>query len=301
VTAVETAALRCVDQARSLDADPAGTAVHARAVLLVEVPLPWPKDIADHPALAGEVAAVAAGLGARLQGIVPDPARAARGEALVVLHRAGPGGFRSYERHAAVTDAGALAAGVRAVALSTAPEPGCDVLVCGHGSRDRCCGSLGTALHAAAAAGARPGTHVHRTSHLGGHRFAPTAVLLPEGTAWAWLDDALLGAIVDRRVPPAALRDHYRGSLAMPHPALQVAEGAVFAAVGWGWLDQARRGEVVAAEAGRWTVRIVGTIGSWLGVVERTGSAPQPVCGRPLTAATKSDDQLRLVALEEAA
>ncbi len=298
MTAVETAALRCSDQARTLAADPAGTAIRARAVLLVDLPLPWPKDIADHPALAGEVAALAAGLGARLQGVVPDPARAARGEALVVLHRAGQGDFRGYERHAVVTSAGDLAAGVRAVAASTAPEPGLDVLVCGHGSRDRCCGSLGTALHAAA--GAQPGIQIHRTSHLGGHRFAPTAVLLPEGTAWAWLDDALLGAIVDRRVPPAALRAHYRGSLAMPHPAVQVAEGEVFAAVGWGWLDHARRGAVVAAEPDRWTVRIDGAAGSWVGVVVRTGSAPQPVCGRPLSAAAKADDHLRLVALEEA-
>jgi hypothetical protein len=86
----------------------------------------------------------------------------------------------------------------------------------------------------------------------------------------------------------------------MPHPAVQVAEGAVFAAVGWDWLDHARRGTVVAAEPERWTVRIDSTAGSWLGVVERTGSAPQPVCGRPLSAATKDDDHLRLVALEEA-
>jgi hypothetical protein len=299
VTAVETAALRCVDQARGLEADPAGTAVHAPAVLLVEVPLPWPKDVADHPVLAGGVAALAAGLGARLQGMVPGPARAARGEALVVLHRSGDGGFRGYERHSVVAEAGDLAAGVRAVAASTTPEPARDVLVCGHGSRDRCCGSPGTALHASAAAGARPEMQVHRTSHLGGHRFAPTAVVLPEGTAWAWLDDALLGAIVDRRVPPAALLDHYRGSLAMPHPAVQVAEGAVFAAIGWGWLDHARRGEVVAAEPDRWTVRIDGSGASWLGVVERIGSDPQPVCGRPISAATKADDRLRLVALEE--
>jgi hypothetical protein len=86
----------------------------------------------------------------------------------------------------------------------------------------------------------------------------------------------------------------------MPHPAVQVAEGAVFAAVGWGWLDHARRGRVVVAEPDRWTVRIDSTAGSWLGVVERTGSAPQPVCGKPLEDATKADDVLRLVSLEEA-
>jgi hypothetical protein len=310
VTAVDTAALRCTDQAREMAVDPAGTAGHARAVLLVEVPLPWPKDIADHPALATSVSPLAAELGARLQGLVPDPARAAAGEALVVLHRAGPGAFRRYERHAAVVPAADLAAGVRAVAASTTPAPATEVLVCGHGARDRCCGSLGTALHSGLGAGGDAGRLTHRTSHLGGHRFAPTALLLPEATVWAWLDGPLLGAILDRRVPPAALRDHYRGSLAMPQGAAQVVEGAVFAAVGWDWLDHARTAAVSDGDGGgdargnggpdRWTVRIDSTAGTWHGVVERTGTAPQPVCGQPLSAATKADDMLRLLSLEEA-
>ncbi len=301
-TTAETLDLRCSTQARALAADPAGTAGHAPAVLAVEVPLPWPSDIAAHPALA-DVVPRAKELAARLQGLVPDPERADRGEALVVLHRSPEGPFRGYERLAAVVPAAHLAESLG----DLAPAPAVDVLVCGHGARDRCCGSLGTMLHAGgqarvphAGAQAGAGVHLRRTSHLGGHRFAPTALILPSGTAWAWLTDALLGAILDRRVPPAALAGHYRGSLAMPHPAVQVVEGAVFAAVGWGWLDHGRRGAVVSQEADRWTVRIDSTAGTWHGVVERTGSAPQPVCGQPLAAATKSDDHLRLVRLEQA-
>jgi len=294
LTTTETLDLRCSTQARALAADPLGTAVHARALLLVELPLPWPADIGDHAALA-EVVPVAEQMGARVQGLVPEPDRAARGEALVVLHTAPDGPFREYERRAAVVPAAAVAG-----ALAGLPEaPAAEVLVCSHGARDRCCGSLGTTLHTGAGARSRTGVHLHRTSHLGGHRFAPTAVLLPQGTAWAWLDDALLGAILDRRVPPAALAGHYRGSLAMPHPAAQVVEGAVFAAVGWDWLDHGRQGTVVAEDGDRWTIRLDSTAGTWHGVVERTGTAPQPVCGQPLAAAKKSDDQLRLVALEQ--
>jgi hypothetical protein len=292
VTTAETLDLRCSTQARSQPADPLGTAVHAPAVLLVEVPLPWPADIADHPALV-DVVPAAKRLGARLQGLVPVPERAAGGKALVVLHTTPDGPVRGYERHAAVVPADRLADALPELA----PAPATDVLVCSHGTRDRCCGSLGTALHGGAQP--RPGVHLRRTSHLGGHRFAPTAVLLPSGTAWAWLDDALLGAILDRRVPPAALAGHYRGSLAMPHPAVQVVEGAVFAAVGWDWLDHGREGRVVAQDGDRWTVRLDSTAGTWHGVVERTGTAPQPVCGQPIAAATKADDHLRLVLLEQ--
>ena len=56
------------------------------------------------------------------------------------------------------------------------------LLICTHGSRDRCCGRLGTILHRSASA-RWPDVDVHRISHTGGHRFAPTAILLPSGTA----------------------------------------------------------------------------------------------------------------------
>jgi hypothetical protein len=282
--------LRCTAQARLRGPGPAGTAGLAAAVALVELPLPWPKDVA---AAMPDVAAAASETGARLQAIVPDAGRLGRGEALVVLHRNPGDEFRGYERHETVVPRGSAADAVRALAAGAAPAAGIDVLVCTHGARDRCCGSLGTALHRSLRAPEL--VQVHRTSHLGGHRFAPTAVVLPSGTVWAWLDHTVLGAIVERRVAPADVLDHYRGSLAMGHPALQVAEAAAFGEVGWDWLDHHRRGWWEEDGPDRWHVGIDGTAGSWRATVERTGAERQPVCGRPLDAATKSDDRLRLV------
>ena len=77
--------LRCVTQARHLALDSVGTAAPAAGFLLVELPLPWPKDAGTHPAL-GTVSALAQRHQMRLQAIVPDLGRAARGEALVVVH-----------------------------------------------------------------------------------------------------------------------------------------------------------------------------------------------------------------------
>jgi hypothetical protein len=65
------AALRCSSFARSEDLDPVGSAGSYRGIVLAEIPLPWPRDIAEYAALAG----VAEALGAanmRLQGLVPD-------------------------------------------------------------------------------------------------------------------------------------------------------------------------------------------------------------------------------------
>lgn len=294
--------LRCVTQARQLALDPVGTAAPAAGFLLVELPLPWPKDAGTHPALA-TVSALAQRHQMRLQAIVPDLGRAARGEALVVVHGGAGPRFTAYERRAAVVPIAQLDAAVDELVASSdlAPAPAAersaiDVLLCAHGTRDRCCGSLGTALHARSMG--RPDVHLWRTSHLGGHRFAPTALVLPSGTCWAWLDDDLLDAIVDRSVAPSDLRAHYRGSAAMPHPSLQVVEAELFARIGWGWVDHWRRGEVRHDTGDRWEVTVESELGTWRGVVEKTGTTPQPVCGDPLTMAAKHDDQLRLVELE---
>jgi len=53
------------------------------------------------------------------------------------------------------------------------------LLVCNHGSRDRCCGTLGGLVFAKLHR-ERP-DWVWQSSHLGGHRFAPVALSLPDG------------------------------------------------------------------------------------------------------------------------
>ncbi|MFI5732831.1 sucrase ferredoxin [Kribbella sp. NPDC051587] len=81
-------------------------------------------------------------------------------------------------------DLGAIARGDRAAVDASLPglvpvhEP--VMLVCTNGKRDECCAILGRPLVNALATAA-PG-RVWEASHLGGHRFSPTAVLLPSGT-----------------------------------------------------------------------------------------------------------------------
>ena len=97
-------------------------------------------------------------------------------------------------------------------------------LVCTHGTRDRCCAKWGMplwrALHACDGGRGR----VWQSSHIGGHRFAPTAVSLPHGIAWGRveLDRASeLHAAVERG--ELALLDCLRGRSCHP-PAVQAAE-----------------------------------------------------------------------------
>lgn len=62
------------------------------------------------------------------------------------------------------------------------------VLVCTNGKRDRCCAKFGMALYKAFAGVV--GTAVWQTTHLGGHRFAPTLMSFPEGVCYGHITPA---------------------------------------------------------------------------------------------------------------
>jgi hypothetical protein len=68
-------------------------------------------------------------------------------------------------------------------------------LVCTHGARDRCCAKWGMPMFEALRA--RAPHRVWQSSHLGGHRFAPTIVTLPFGLMWGRLSVEQLEALDD--------------------------------------------------------------------------------------------------------
>ncbi|HSO03157.1 MAG TPA: sucrase ferredoxin [Candidatus Limnocylindrales bacterium] len=83
------------------------------------------------------------------------------------------------------------------------------LLVCANGRRDRCCGHEGGRLAEALWRGPHR-DRVLTCTHLGGHRFAPTALLLPAGALHGRLDEASASDLVARahagRTPTASLR-----------------------------------------------------------------------------------------------
>ena len=298
-------AWRCAVWAREAAVDPIGTAASADGWLLLDWPLPWPRDVAEVAALQPLRAALA-GSGIRLQLVVTRPDDERR---TVVLHDrpADPGGwFGGFRRRArSVAPAELIATAVELVAgrddglapSTDLPPAPLDLLVCGHGSRDRCCGSLGTALALASVA---EGLAVRRTSHTGGHRFAPTGLVLPQGTSWAFLDEGLVRQIATASGPLGPLLAHYRGSVAFPTPELQAAEREAFAVVGWSWLQHRRR----ARTLGDGRVRVdssdpSGHRRSWVVEVTRGRVQPVPECGADPATAVKSAREVVVSSVEE--
>jgi hypothetical protein len=103
------------------------------------------------------------------------------------------------------------------------------LLVCTHGRRDRCCAVDGRALARAVVATGE--SDVWESTHLGGHRFAPTALVLPTGYLYGRLDVA--GAVLAHKAAAVGEMEPglCRGRTTWTQPG-QVAELAVRAKTG---------------------------------------------------------------------
>jgi hypothetical protein len=96
-------------------------------------------------------------------------------------------------------------------------------LVCTHSRRDRCCASLGRPIADTLAAIDPEGTW--ESSHLGGHRFAGTMLVLPHGLVYGNLDVATAMRVVEAQRAGRVVTEHLRGRSRLPKVA-QVAEVA---------------------------------------------------------------------------
>jgi hypothetical protein len=307
----------CSEWARSEHLDPVGSAGHYQGFLLVEQPLPWPFDVSTLPELV-EVARLAAAAGLRLQAVKPvaqqeatkagrqdiddtggqgePPAATESLRRLVCYRSARPGWAGPLVRSERVVAPGSLAQATADV-LSRDPVieeprgPGdqvIDVLVCTHGRRDACCGGRGMELVNEVLRdpllGPRDGVRLWRTSHTGGHRFAPTAILLPTGTMWAWADVPLLRAAALSEGGVDYWLGRYRGCAILGSPSQQAVERAVLSEVGWALMGSGRK----ASDIDDGLVRLESELfGVWEAAVREGRLVPQPECKTSPELATK--------------
>ncbi|WP_285499657.1 sucrase ferredoxin [Actinokineospora sp. NBRC 105648] len=225
-------ATACSAVSRALDEPHAGTAATAATWLCVEQPGPWGRDAAREShldaGLAAELAERAAGTGVRVLLIRrpgPHPDRHRPVPRRVYLAHTAPG--RSFLRRDTFADpkqlldldfaaAGAGEAGAFGERV-TSPM----LLVCTNGRRDVCCAVLGRPV--AVDLAATHGEAVWECSHIGGHRFAATGLLLPTGYAYGGLDLPRARALLSETT---VVTDRCRGRSTW-HPAGQAAEIAV--------------------------------------------------------------------------
>jgi hypothetical protein len=122
-----------------------------------------------------------------------------------------------------------------------------DILVCTHGSHDKCCAKYGNPFYFKAVAtvnhlGLR-NVRLWQASHFGGHRFAPTMIDFPDGRYYGVLDQDSFKSILTRSGDVKCLNRVYRGWGILP-TSIQVLERELILRYGWDWFNYKVAGRI---------------------------------------------------------
>lgn len=144
-----------------------------------------------------------------------------------------------------------------------------DLLVCTHGTVDAACAKFGYPLYDELRRNyADQNLRVWRTSHFGGHVFAPTFIDMPTGHYWGYVEAPQAKQIVERSGDVSALRGHYRGWAGLSNSFIQAAERELWQQYGWAWFDYLKSGELVEQAGANVRIDFVAPDGSIQGAYE---------------------------------
>ncbi|MBD2498648.1 sucrase ferredoxin [Nostoc sp. FACHB-280] len=249
----------CSDYARQVGEDLIGSATNYETYILVECPPPWnteafnsrwvPKNL---QLLVEEI--TRAKLPIRFLLIANDISHKAD-ETTLLIYQKKQGlsfGYCKYEFHLPNIE---LVAGVvkKWLAHSTTDyqvytDATRDILVCTHGSHDKCCARYGNPFYFHAAHTVADlqldNVRLWKSSHFGGHRFAPTAIDLPEGRYYGVLNQETFKSILTHTGDIHCLEKVYRGWGILPNQ-LQVLERELILHHGWDWFNYKIAGKIL--------------------------------------------------------
>lgn len=279
-----------------------GTAARADFYVCLEMPGPWgPKAATEarllDPTVGQELDDAVTQLGGRLV-LIRHPERRTIGDAPLALLVSGgfaQGGWLRRMEVSRPEDALSWVLRWGGRGVPEGDDGGAAMLVCSHARRDQCCALAGRPILAALSREVGPDA-IWEASHLGGHRFAPTMLLLPTGQVLGRLNAvaaiSAYRAAEDHALWPGGPRKD-RGRSHLP-PQQQAAEA--WALAEWGRRDEERHPDtagislapVPAVEMSSemlspTQVRV--RMGGWettVNVVQVSGDGEAPVsCGKP--------------------
>jgi hypothetical protein len=285
----------CCEAARDEGAPLGGTASRALAWLLVEHRGAWGADAVAHNDLPDAVrawmTAQVAALG-KARPLLIRQETASRQGVTCFLAVAGEDRRELYrfavdsaEQLAGLDLAADLAAGKLRASLSDELL----TLVCTNGKRDRCCARHGVPTSRALAA--LEGTSVWQSSHQGGHRYAASALWLPEGVCYGYLRPEDAPALVAARRAGTLVRERFRGRTFHAAP-VQAADVLLREALCVDALEPWRLVESTPAADDSWRVRFASADRAWLATVRSRRPEVLVSCSPPKV---KAIEELELV------
>ncbi len=264
----------CSDISQAVGESPTGTAGYYDYWLVVELPQPWSETAFEQSQVLKPYLEIIKfliykkGMKIRPLAIASDPEYSQPGYTRVLFYRRPQYLFARYQQEEYLIPDVEL--GNLVSALLVEPERlidfnqyqqdnthQYDILICTHGNIDVACSRYGYPLYENWRKQANSQFRVWRCSHFGGHRFAPTAISLPDGRYWGHLVPEALSLIIKQKGNLNDIKSYYRGWAGV-NQWVQIAEGEIWLNHGWDWCNYLKAGEVLEADKNKeWaTVRI---------------------------------------------
>lgn len=141
------------------------------------------------------------------------------------------------------------------------------LFVCTHTRYDLACGRFGTPLYRTLRDRyAQADISIWRTTHFGGHRFAPTLIDFPTAQFWGHLEPEVLDTLIHRKGEISELEPFYRGWSGMERWA-QIVERSLWMQQGWDWLSQPRSARIIRRDPGKPLHRLLRWILPWVPMI----------------------------------
>ena len=249
----------CADHSREIQEDVIGSATNHQTYILVECPTPWVSEAFNSKWVPDNLRILVADvkrakLSIHFLLIANDETHREEQTTLLIYQQEKglSNGYRKQEFKLPNIEqvAGVVRKWLTGVSLDDeiASNPTRDILVCTHGSHDQCCAKYGNPFyfHAQNTIFDLQLNHLRiwRSSHFGGHRFAPTAIDFPQGRYYGVLDQDTFKSILTQTGNIECLNKVYRGWGILPNP-LQILERELMLHLGWDWFNYKVTGKIL--------------------------------------------------------
>lgn len=249
----------CADNSREIQEDIIGTATNYQTYILVECPTPWvyeafnSKWVPDNLRILVEEVQKAK-LPVRFLLIANNESHKVE-ETTLLIYQQQQGlsqGYRKQEFKLPNIEqvAGTVSKWLAGMSVDHEIESSItrDILVCTHGSHDQCCARYGNPFYfySQNTIAELELNHIRiwKSSHFGGHRFAPTAIDFPQGRYYGLLDQDTFKSILTHTGDIQCLNKIYRGWGILP-TSLQILEKELMLRLGWDWFNYHVTGKIL--------------------------------------------------------
>ncbi|YAF98133.1 MAG: sucrase ferredoxin [Nodularia sp. CChRGM 3473] len=249
----------CSDYARQVEEDIIGSATNYQTYILVECPQPWTSDAFNSKWVPNNLQILVeevrrTKLPIRFLLIANDFSHKADYTTLLIYQKSA-GLSHGYQKHEfKLPHIEQVATVIKKCLWDKIPDSEIetnitrDILVCTHGSHDQCCARYGSPFYFHANATIADleldNVRIWKSSHFGGHRFAPTAIDLPDGRYYGVLNQESFRSILTRTGDIQYLNKVYRGWGILPTP-IQILERELMFCHGWNWFDYKVSGKII--------------------------------------------------------